>query len=332
MVATKPANPIQDWVKELSVKQAKIILNAKGIDSSQVVEKAHLLKLVNENIESKAVGDKLMKEATASTKVKAENNTTPESSPEQHAAAQAILQNFLNLPPKQLAYQAQVMKRDPDYVRRKDKSLAGATNEMILATALEMEKKAELLKNNPSEIQKQEDMARANQFYDMLINHPNQFKKQLFSTMPAMKIYEKQLDEPYDSLRSVAKSNEKGFKWYIVKGISVLRTLQEAFNILQKLTFGNAKIVILILFLMISYAWIKLGWFLISYIYGFLFRSHSSSTSSSSITEYPEEAPVFSDVEVAAPVSVLAEERTRTRTTTTADGEPQAVSEDEWGF
>lgn len=310
-----------EWVSVLSVKQAKLILKAKGIDSSQVVEKSHLLSLVNENVKSKEDADELINNHKASQgKENNSSNKTSEISAENLATAQTALNKLLNLPFKQLIYQSKVMKRDPDYVRRNNASLKFATNEMIIKTAEEMESKAELMNENPKEIQKQEDMANANQFYDMLINHPVEFKKKLFQTMKSMKVYESQFDEPYEALRKVAKSNEVSFKWYIAKGISVLRTLQEAFNILQKLTFGYGKIVLFFLFLFISYMWIRIGWYILMVIYSKLFGSSSSPLNEEGGSNGFDTLP--------ADMSSKSENTVYTQPVASTHG----TDEDEWGF
>jgi len=175
---------MEDWIKKLSVKQAKAILHAKKVDNQGVVEKGHLLSLVAEHVASREDADAALAGAAkaAAGGAGGAGGTGPGAAPaagtaESELALKAAFQRMLVLPLAQLKYQAAVMKRDPAFVRRNNAILKAATDAQIMAAAEAMEARAKELEANPKADIAHQDETNADQMLDMITNRPEDFKK-----------------------------------------------------------------------------------------------------------------------------------------------------------
>ena len=137
-----------DFAANLSVRQLKKLLAAVGVSSAGAVEKRELRDLVLEHVKPGRVEGILsgseQKEVPAAAPAAA-------AAPSQSAAQRKQAAEALT--PDKLRYQAQVMRRDPDYARRSNPALAKMSDAEILQYA----NQSEGLANDPAKFKAWKD-------------------------------------------------------------------------------------------------------------------------------------------------------------------------------
>ena len=209
----------EEWLSTLKVKQLKHLLNVKKVEIPTPMEKRTLLKLIIENIETKAVAEEILAKtpaptstarSTSSSNTSSTSNTSSSSSSSPNtsttstnsAAPRVQSKNINDMTNDEIKYQAIMMKQNPAQYRRQ--TGLNMTDEQIIAQANQLEQVAK----NPA-MKKQ--MGVMNKFMQCLNEKQRDVWNKCYSgtyipTESEMKMLQPLLTEQRDIVQEVAAS------------------------------------------------------------------------------------------------------------------------------
>ena len=335
--------------EKLSVVQLKHVLNVKMESFSKEkrahinkqvngVEKSELAKIVQEHVDEADI-DKLL------LKPNPDSNTSKkkEEKKSKTMVGGGVGGGKTNEPtPQQLRQNAQIMRSNPNLVKKQNPQLAGYTNQQILELADQYEKLAEnpemmkqmkdIMENTTEEERKemqkfQEEMKASgisppapgatpsddqiDKMTKMLKKNPTVFKKIVKNSGMLKGQTDAQVDGWIDQLKDMDESTVKG----ILSSLKYLEPLKELYQKADKMTYGCAKyilgfiVIILLYYLLLGLWWLlKLIWWAVASVITLVVGGGEQKLSASVADLSTADVPVASTASVAGDAAKAGDE------------------------